>query len=100
VPHDSSVILVEVAYALPQRAIVKVFRLPSPATVGDALRLAAADPDFSGIDLAHAPVGVYGKRARPEELLKQGDRIEVYRALAVDPKAARRARAKQAHRKT
>jgi uncharacterized protein len=95
-PHEPPLIRIEVTYALPQRALVKVFCLASPATVADALERAAADPDFNGIDIAHAAVGVYGKLARPEQLLKEGDRLEIYRALTVDPKAARRARAKQA----
>ena len=99
-PHERSVILVEVAYAEPQRAIVKTVRLASPATIADALEVAAADPDFSGIDIAHAPVGVYGRLARPEQLLKAGDRIEIYRPLAADPKVARRARAIQMRRKS
>ena len=94
-PHDAPVILVEVAYALPDRAVVKAYRLSSPARLGDALALAAADPDFSGIDLNQAAVGIFGTPAGREQLLKAGDRIELYRPLAVDPKAARRARAKQ-----
>jgi putative ubiquitin-RnfH superfamily antitoxin RatB of RatAB toxin-antitoxin module len=96
VPHDCPDILVEVVYALPQRTILKVFRLGSPATVADALAAAAADPDFSGIDVMHAPVGVYGQLSRAEQTLNPGDRVEIYRALPADPKTARRARAKQA----
>ena len=98
-PAESSGILVEVAYAEPQHAIVKVFRLASTATLADALAAAAADPDFAGIDLAGAAAGVFGALARPEQPLKAGDRVEIYRPLAVDPKAARRARAQQARRK-
>lgn len=97
-PNERPVILVEVVYALPQRVILKVFRLAEPATVADALAAAAADGDFSGIDVLHAPVGVYGQLVRPEQALKPGDRVEIYRALPTDPKAARRARAKQARR--
>ena len=99
-PHDAPVILVEVAYALPDRAVVKTYRLSSPARLGDALALAAADPDFSGIDLNQAAVGIFGRPAGREQLLKAGDRVELYRPLAVDPKAARRARAKQTPRKS
>ena len=68
------------------------------STVGDALKAASADPDFSGIDIDPQAVGVYGKRARTEQVLAAGDRVEIYRALALDPKAARRARVKQARR--
>jgi putative ubiquitin-RnfH superfamily antitoxin RatB of RatAB toxin-antitoxin module len=98
-PHDAPVILVEVAYALPDRAVIKTLRLPSPATLGDALDLAAADADFSGVDLSQAAVGIFGRAAGREQLLNAGDRIELYRPLAVDPKDARRARAKQTRRK-
>jgi uncharacterized protein len=91
---EPSVIVVEVVFASPQRTLLKAFRLRSPAKVADALAAAAADPDFSGIDLGGVPVGVYGKVVRPEQLLKSGDRIEIYRAPAVDPKEARRVRAR------
>jgi hypothetical protein len=89
---------VEVSYAEPQRAIVKTYRLTAPATLADALRLAAADPRFSGIDLTHAVVGIFGKVAAPGQVLEDGDRVEIYRALAADPKNARRARVAEARR--
>ena len=95
---ESPVVEVEVVYAEPQRAISKLFLLASPATVADALEAAAAAMEFSGIDFAHAAVGVYGKPVGAERILEEGDRIEIYRALAADPKAARRARVKQARR--
>ena len=85
---------VEVVHALPTGAIIKIYRLAAPATVGDALRLARADPDFAGIDVEHSPVGVFGKVVEREQVLIDEDRIELYRSLAADPKSARRARAK------
>lgn len=91
-----TLIEIEVLYALPERAIVRTFRLARSARVVDALRLAAEDPAFAGIDFGAAPVGIYGKPASLEQTLQEGDRIEIYRPLALDPKAARRARAKQA----
>jgi putative ubiquitin-RnfH superfamily antitoxin RatB of RatAB toxin-antitoxin module len=90
---------IEIAYAEPQRAIVKTFDLPAGSCVADALRLAALDPDFSGVDLANSPVGIFGRLTRPDAVLKDGDRLEIYRPLATDPKAARRARAQEARRK-
>jgi uncharacterized protein len=91
---ESGEITVEVAYALPQRAVVKTFRLSAPATVADALALARSDPEYGAIDWDSAAVGVFGVPAARQRPLRDGDRIEIYRALAVDPKAARRARAK------
>jgi putative ubiquitin-RnfH superfamily antitoxin RatB of RatAB toxin-antitoxin module len=90
---------VEVAYAEPQRGFVKSLTLAPGSVVADALKLAALDPDFAGVDLAHAAVGIFGKLTRADHALQDGDRIEIYRQLTADPKAARRARAKESRRK-
>jgi uncharacterized protein len=95
---EGPVVEVEVVYAEPRRDITGVFRLASPATVADALEAAAAAADFSGVDIAHAAVGVYGKLVGRGRILEAGDRVEIYRALAADPKAARRARVREARR--
>jgi putative ubiquitin-RnfH superfamily antitoxin RatB of RatAB toxin-antitoxin module len=89
---------IEVAYAEPGRAMVKTYGLDPGATVADALRVAALDPDFTGVDWANATIGIFGRLTRSEQVLQPGDRIEIYRPLAADPKTARRARAKQARR--
>ncbi len=86
---------VEVVFADPARQVVKTYRLPAPATVAQALALAAADPEFAGVDCLHAPVGIFGRATAPTEALADGDRVEIYRPLAVDPKAARRSRARR-----
>jgi putative ubiquitin-RnfH superfamily antitoxin RatB of RatAB toxin-antitoxin module len=90
---------IEVAYAEPQRAIVKTFRLAPQSQVADAMRLAALDPDFSGVDLENSALGIFGRVVRTDHQLKEGDRIEIYRPLTADPKTARRARAKSALRR-
>jgi uncharacterized protein len=87
------VISVEVVYAQAQRSIAKLLSMPPGARIADALRLAAADEDFRGLDLANAAVGVFGKVASREQPLKEGDRIEIYRPLLEEPKLARRERA-------
>jgi putative ubiquitin-RnfH superfamily antitoxin RatB of RatAB toxin-antitoxin module len=89
---------IEIAYAEPDRVIVKPFGLHAGARVADALRLAALDPDFTSVDWANTAIGIFGRRTSPDEALKPGDRIEIYRPLAADPKTARRARAQQAKR--
>jgi hypothetical protein len=91
---------VEIVYAEPQRSVVKTLRLAPGSRVADALRLAALDPDFTGVDLAHSALGIFGRLTHTDQPLKPGDRIEIYRPLAADPKIARRARAKQFGRKT
>ena len=89
---------VEVIYAEPLRVISRVFHTEAPITVGDALRIAQADPAFAGIELAVAVVGVFGKIAGRDQPLADGDRVEVYRPLAEDPKKARRARVHEARK--
>jgi putative ubiquitin-RnfH superfamily antitoxin RatB of RatAB toxin-antitoxin module len=58
--------------------------LPEGATVGDALARAG---------LRARSVGIFGERVTPQTRLADGDRVEVYRALRLDPKDARRRRA-------
>jgi uncharacterized protein len=87
---------VQVVYALPQGAIELELRLPPGATVADALAAAAADEKLRGLDLDSAAVGVFGVAVRRDRALEPGDRVEIYRPLAADPKAARRARVKEA----
>lgn len=91
-------IRIEVVYAEPHRVLARCLELAVPARVADALAAAAADPLFAELDLVRASVGVFGQRVGPERLLEPGDRVEIYRPLAVDPRTARRARAAQARR--
>ena len=84
---------VEIVFAQAQRSIAKALRLPPGASIADALKLAAADEIFQGLNLANATVGVFGKVASRDQALKDGDRIEIYRPLLEEPKLARRKRA-------
>jgi len=47
------------------------------------------------LDLQAQAFGIFGKRARLDQPLAEGDRVEIYRPLAMDPKEARRRRAKR-----
>jgi putative ubiquitin-RnfH superfamily antitoxin RatB of RatAB toxin-antitoxin module len=85
-------IRIEIAYAEPLRSVVRSMSLPDGARIADALLLAAAHQDFLGIDLS-GPGGVFGKVAQRDQSLHDGDRIEIYRPLAEEPKLARRIRA-------
>ena len=86
-------IRIEIVYALPQRSLVKSLRLPTGALIADALKLAALDVDFQGLDLLNATVGIFGRVANRDRPLIDGDRIEIYRPLAEEPKLARLKRA-------
>jgi uncharacterized protein len=92
------VIRVEIVYAHAQRTIAKSLSMPQGAVVADALHLAAADQDFLGIDLSGSAVGIFGKVVRRDQQLMDGDRIEIYRPLAEEPKLARRKRVSRSGR--
>jgi putative ubiquitin-RnfH superfamily antitoxin RatB of RatAB toxin-antitoxin module len=93
---DEASLQIEIVYAEPQRVIIKVLLLEQGSCVADALRLAALDADFAGVNLATVALGIFGQPTKPDQVLRQGDRIEIYRPLTADAKASRRARAKQA----
>ena len=77
---------IEVVYARREAAEVRSLELPIGATVKDALAA-------SGFQVENHAVGVFGKRVALEHRLRPGDRVEIYRPLAIDPKEARRRRA-------
>jgi uncharacterized protein len=81
---------IEIVYAQTQSSIEKSLKMPQGARIADALAQAASDQEFSGVDLANAAVGIFGKAAPRDQLLKEGDRIEIYRPLLEEPKLARR----------
>lgn len=62
------------------------------ATVLQALQACGLQAASGGLDLRSAVVGIWGRRVDPEQVLRDGDRVEVYRPLKVDPKLARRER--------
>lgn len=92
-----------VAAALPSWQGEYALQLPLGATAGMALEAAYAALQATGIRWSdaeiecwqRAPVGIFGETCDRTRCLQSGDRVEVYRPLAVDPKAARRARARE-----
>jgi putative ubiquitin-RnfH superfamily antitoxin RatB of RatAB toxin-antitoxin module len=88
------VIGIEVVYALPDRQRIYRVRVPEGATVREAIAASAVLEDHPGLDLAAHRVGIFGKIATPDRILRAGDRVEIYRPLEADPKDARRRRAR------
>jgi putative ubiquitin-RnfH superfamily antitoxin RatB of RatAB toxin-antitoxin module len=66
--------------------------LPAGATVEDALRASGLLERHPALDLGVQKIGVWGKLRSLGDVLRDGDRVEVYRPLKVDPKEARRQR--------
>jgi putative ubiquitin-RnfH superfamily antitoxin RatB of RatAB toxin-antitoxin module len=84
-------IRVEVVYALPGVEDAVSVSLAAGATVGDALDASRVAQRHPGIDLTR--LGIHGKAVKAETPVSDGDRVEIYRRLALDPKEARRQRA-------
>lgn len=80
-------------YAVAPREVQEaVLDLPEGTTLGQALDRAGWLQRFPEIDSAAFAFGVWGRKAAMHRVLREGDRVEVLRALRVDPKVARRER--------
>ena len=86
-------IRVEVVYALPAGEDASMVSVDAGATVRDAIAASGVAARHPGIDVARA--GIYGKLVRPDQRVADGDRVELYRPLTMDPKEARRRRARR-----
>ena len=84
---------VEVVYALPEAVDAVSVSLPAGASLRDAVVASGLLERHAGIQLEKQAFGIFGRRAVLETRLTEGDRVEVYRPLALDPKEARRQRA-------
>ena len=89
----ADIITVEVVYARPERQVIVELALKPGTTLGDAVTASGLLMQFPEIDLSRAKVGIFSKLSRLDTVLGDGDRVEIYRPLEVDPKQARRRRA-------
>ncbi len=87
---------VEVCYALPQRQELVKLVLPEGATVGDAVAASGLLEAYPEIEVdGRNMVGIFAKLARTDAVLRDKDRVEIYRPLIADPKAVRKKRAEE-----
>ncbi|PJG60217.1 RnfH family protein [Aeromonas cavernicola] len=87
---------IEVVYALPDRQTVIPLRVPANTCVLAAIELSGIVQQHPDIDLMVNKFGIYSRPSKGNELLQEGDRIEIYRPLIADPKEIRKKRAEQA----
>jgi uncharacterized protein len=87
-------IRVSLAIALPTLQEVVELELPDGSTVADAIAAANVESRCPGLLAGTIEAGVWGVRAARESVLRDGDRVELYRALKADPKDQRRRRVK------
>ena len=84
---------IEVIYALPHEQVLGKIQAPQGATVIEAIRLSGVMEKHPEIDLEKNKLGVYGKLSKADAVLRDRDRVEIYRPLLADPKEVRRQRA-------
>jgi len=85
---------VTVAYATPERQVELPLQVEESCTVALAIKRSGIQDQFPEINLATAVVGIHSKKCALDASLHEGDRIEIYRPLTIDPKQARILRVK------
>jgi len=84
---------VEVAYARPDVQVILALQVTDDSTAEFAIRQSGILERFPEIDLAQNRIGIFSKACKLDQILRAGDRVEIYRPLIADPKEARRNRA-------
>jgi putative ubiquitin-RnfH superfamily antitoxin RatB of RatAB toxin-antitoxin module len=89
----AEVLNIEVCYALADKQEIVRLRLPEGATLGQALEASGLLAKYPDIDLKKNKFGIYAKLSKADAVLRDHDRVEIYRPLIADPKEVRKQRA-------
>ena len=89
----SEMLEVVVCYATPHAEFLHTMRVPEGTTIGQAVEGSGVLLAFPDMNLVTQPVGIFAKKKTLETILRDRDRIEIYRPLVADPKDSRRKRA-------
>ena len=90
---ESTKIKVEVAYATPEQQVIIPVQVEQGTTAEQAVELSGVLQQFPDIDLHNNKMGIFGKICKADTILRERDRVEIYRPLIADPKESRRRRA-------
>lgn len=86
-------IQVSVAYVGSSGQVLKTVEARNGTCVQEAIEQSGILHQFPEIDLGVNKLGIFGKLIKPDQVLSDGDRVEIYRPLIADPKEARKKRA-------
>ena len=92
-PERQPVIHIEVVLAMPDRQELRCLDIAAGSTVAEAITKSGVPDLFEGFELDLNRVGIFGHKVSADQLLHDGDRVEIYRPLIADPKEVRRQRA-------
>ncbi len=87
---------ITIAYALPHEQMLEELNIPDNTTVEQAIHMSHILEKYSEIDLAVNKIGIFAKLVKLDQLLREGDRIEIYRSLPAKPRDAHAADDKKA----
>lgn len=85
-----SKLTVEAVFALPEKQSLQTVAVESGATVLDVIAKSGLMEMFPDHTLSEMTVGVWGREVGKDRIVSDGDRIEIYRSLELDPREARR----------
>ncbi|GLQ52074.1 RnfH family protein [Dyella flava] len=86
-------VTVEVVCATADRQYLRRVTLPAGSTVIQAVEQSGLLQEMPEVDMDPSRLGIFSRRVAPDDVLQDGDRVEIYRPLSLDPKDARRRRA-------
>ncbi|MEY2700498.1 MAG: hypothetical protein RIQ52_1253 [Pseudomonadota bacterium] len=89
---ENESIAIEVAFALPDEQVILSLKVAPGTTVKQGIAQSGILERFPQIDPDTQSVGIFSKACKPDQAVKNGDRIEIYRPLIADPKDVRRQR--------
>jgi len=84
---------IEVAYATPEKQLIIPLKVPTGTTAEEAINLSGIMTHFQEIDLSQQKIGIFSKLCKLNTVLREKDRVEIYRPLLADPKEVRKRRA-------
>jgi len=90
---DDNLIQIELIYALPHKQELISFSLQADTKIEQAIEQSGILESYPEINLQKNKVGIFSKVCQLTDGLHDGDRIEIYRSLIIDPKQARKNRA-------
>ncbi len=88
-------IKIELVYALPAEQFLIKSEVPRGSTIAEAVKLSGMLEKHPEINLENGKFGIFGKLSKTDTVLREKDRIEIYRPLIADPKEVRRRRAEE-----
>ena len=89
----TATVKVELVFATPEKQVLREFDVPIGSSVADVIAHGRLEREFPGMSLDDAQAGIWGQPVGRDRIVREGDRIELYRPLEIDPREARRLKA-------